>query len=300
MGLATGDALGVPGEFQPRGSYPKITEMIGGGPFHLNPGEWTDDTSMALCLGKSLIDKNKFDPDDIMEKFWSWVENGYMSSNGRMFDIGDTTSEALCHYKKYKHAYAGMITSSDNKKSGNGSIMRLAPIPMFFKDPADHVSYISYATLSSELTHGSLNCKCACCYLSTLIVGALNGVSKEELLGPYYFPISDRRPILEPEVLDVAMGVYKTKTIDDIKSTGYVIHTLESALWCFYTTNTFEEGCIKAVNLGEDTDTVGAVYCQLAGAYYGIASIPQRWLDKVVLKDIIIDVADKLYQKRKI
>lgn len=311
MGLATGDALGVPGEFQPRGAYQKITEMIGGGPFHLKPGEWTDDTSMALCLGKSLIDKNGFDAKDQMDKYWYWIEAGYMSSNGRMFDIGDTTSEALCYFRKHGEYLAGLATSSDNKKSGNGSIMRLAPVPMFFKDGPSESSWMDMASLSSMLTHGSLNCMGSCIYLSRLICGALNGVSKEEILNPDFFMKNKfvqgvlnnthKQDLQDftPEVIDIAKGSYKTKTEGQIKSTGYVIHTLEAALWCFYTTNTFEEGCIKAVNLGDDTDTVGAVYGQLAGAYYGLDAIPKRWINKIAFPDLIIEVADKLFEKRK-
>lgn len=292
MGLATGDALGVPGEFQPRGSYPKITEMIGGGPFHLRPGEWTDDTSMALCLGKSLIDSEGFDPKDQMGKYWHWVENGYMSSNGRMFDIGDTTSEALCRYKKTGEPFAGV---DDPKKAGNGSIMRLAPIPLFYKYD-DQGFLLKYARASSATTHGAKVCLDSCALLALIIYKALLELPKEAMLNNLFVEPSFME---SPEVIDIAKGSYKTKTEDQIKSTGYVIHTLEAALWSFYTTDTFEEGAIKAVNLGEDTDTVGAVYGQLAGAYYGIGAIPRRWLDKVVLKDIIIGVADGLYQHNK-
>lgn len=295
MGLAVGDALGVPGEFQPRGSYPKITEMIGGGPFHLRPGEWTDDTSMALCLGKSLIDCDGFDAKDQMDKYWMWIENGYMSSNGRMFDIGDTTSEALCRYRKTGEPFAGLPHA---KMAGNGSIMRLAPIPLFYEDDDGHQGFLlKYARSSSVTTHASKTCIDSCALLALIIYKALLGHPKEAMLNNLFVEPSF---IESPEVIDIAKGSYKTKTEDQIKSTGYVIHTLEAALWCFYTTDTFEEGAIKAVNLGEDTDTVGAVYGQLAGAYYGIAAIPQRWLDKIVLKDIIIEVADKLFEKRKI
>ena len=304
LGLAVGDELGVPAEFKPRGSFPKVTEMIGGGPFRLNPGEWTDDTSMALCIVKSFIEKGEFSPHDVMNKFWNWIEDGYMSSNGRMFDIGDTTSEALCHYRKTGSSLAGMSTSTDNKKSGNGSIMRLAPIPLFFKDSHERANWMDMAVMSSMLTHGSYNCMSSCIYLSALIMGALNELPKEDILNPKYFLedefVKKALKDFTPEVLDIVGGVYKNKTEDQIKSTGYVIHTLEAALWCFHTTNTFEEGCIKAVNLGEDADTTGAVYGQLAGAYYGVNAIPQRWLDKLVLSDIIIDVANGLYRARKL
>lgn len=295
VGLAVGDALGVPLEFQPRKApIPQVTEMVGGGPFQLKPGEWTDDTSMALCMAQSLIDKDGFQPPDIMDKFWLWVEKGYMSSNGHMFDIGDTTIEALTNYRKTGDALGSGV--KDPKKAGNGSLMRLAPIPMFFKGYDD---YIAYASLSSMLTHAAPNAVCACAYYSGLIRGALEGAPKEMLLSPLFCPnmLHWQNISMEPDVFDIAMGCYKTKTEDQIKTTGYVLHTLEAALWCFHTTNTFSEGLIKAVNLKEDSDTTGAVYGQLAGAYYGIPMIPQRWIDKIAHSDMILEIADTLYQK---
>lgn len=232
--------------------FPKVTEMIGGGPFYLKPGEWTDDTTMALCLGKSLIDKNGFDAKDQMDKYWAWVEVGYMSSNGRMFDIGDTTSDALCRYRKTGNPMAGI----DNPKTaGNGSIMRLAPIPLFYYP--NERECVNYAKLSSSTTHGSINCIASCDLFSNMIYRSLDGAFKGGILNNIY---SDQWPTIPKEVWDISKGTYQKKTENEINSTGYVIHTLEAALWCFYTTETFEDGCIKAVNLGEDTDTVGAVY----------------------------------------
>jgi ADP-ribosyl-[dinitrogen reductase] hydrolase len=293
MGLAVGDALGVPAEFKPRGSFPKVTEMIGGGPFLLNPGEWTDDTSMALCIAKSLIDYNGFNPADQMNKYWTWIESGYMSSNGRMFDIGDTTSEALCKYRKTGEVFAG---EDDPKKAGNGSLMRLVSIPLFF---ANDIEARTYAAQMSATTHAAKTCIASCTFFTHLIHKALQGLTKEEILNVK--DPSNWFTNLRAEVhLDIAKGAYKTKTENQIRSTGYVIHTLEAALWCFHTTNTFEEGCIKAVNLGEDADTTGSVYGQLAGAHYGIGDIPKRWLDKIALSDMIIDLADKLYFNRKL
>ena len=259
--------------------------MIGGGPFRLNPGEWTDDTTMALCLAQSLVDFEGFNPKDQMDKYWAWIESGYMSSNGRMFDIGDTTSEALCQYRKTCNPMSG---DTDKKKAGNGSIMRLAPIPLFFMN-SDFM--LKYSRLSSMTTHASDDCVDSCVILSLAIYYALKGFPKNVVLDLFTEP-----PIIKsPLVIDIAKGTYKNKTEDQIKSTGYVIDTLEAALWCFHTTDTFEDGCIKAVNLGDDADTTGAVYGQLAGAYYGVGAIPQRWLDKVVKSDIIIDLANKLY-----
>lgn len=295
MGLAIGDALGVPAEFKPRGSFSKITEIIGGGPFNLNPGEWTDDTTMALILAQSLVDNNGFNPTDQMNKYWQWVESGYMSSNGRMFDIGNTTSEALCEFRKEggSYPYAG---STDPKKAGNGSLMRLAPIPLFFENDKDA---IKFAANMSATTHGTKTCIASCVFLTHLIHKALEGWPKENLL-----TIEEPNnwfSHLEPDIhRNIAYGDYKTKTEDQIKSTGYVIDTLEAALWCFHTTDTFEDGCIKAVNLGDDSDTTGAVYGQLAGTYYGIDYIPNRWIDKIVKTNLIIDLADKLYFNRKL
>jgi ADP-ribosyl-[dinitrogen reductase] hydrolase len=293
MGLAVGDALGVPAEFKSRGTFPKITEMIGGGPFNLKPGEWTDDTSMALCLGKSLIENDGFDAKDQMDKYWQWIEDGYMSSNGKMFDIGDTTSDALCRYRKTGNPIAGI---DDIKCAGNGSLMRLAPIPLFYKYD-DQGFLLQYARQSSATTHGSTNCIDSCALLSLSIYFALQGIPKEYLLDRLY--TEPPTFITSKEVIDIAKGAYKNKTEDQIKSSGYVIHTLEAALWSFYTTDTFEDGCIKAVNLGDDADTVGAVYGQLAGAYYGIDSIPKRWVDKIVLPNLIIEIADGLFHNGK-
>ena len=304
MGLAVGDALGVPNEFKPRGSFQKVNEMIGGGPFHLRPGEWTDDTSQALCIGESLLYKGEFYPPDVMDKFWCWVEFGYMSSTGKMFDIGETTSDALCYYRKTGNSLAGLVVSADNKKSGNGSIMRLAPIPLFFKDGPHPASWMDNSVISSTITHGSYNCIGSCVLLSRLIIGALNQMPKEAMLNSDFFIKNElvQKSIKDftPEVIDIAMGIYKNKTEEQIKSTGYVIHTLEAALWCFHTTDNFEDGCVKAVNLGEDADTVGAVFGQLAGAYYGYDAIPKRWADKIVFTGKIIEIADGIYKKRPI
>jgi len=283
VGLAVGDALGVPLEFCKRGFLPKVTEMIGQGPFHLQPGEWTDDTAIALCLAQSLIECNGFDANDQMEKYVNWMQTGYMSSNGRCFDIGNATRESLGRYLKYVIIYAG---STEESSCGNGSIMRLAPIPMLYRSNIDSSKF---ADLSSCTTHRHWRCREACRYFSTLIIRALNGLQKENVLFDRYEPM-----IADSVLWEIFVGEYKNKTEDQIKSTGYVIDTLEAALWAFYTTNTFEEGCIKVVNLGDDSDTVGAVYGQIAGAYYGYDSIPKRWLDKIVKLDMIVEIADKL------
>ena len=281
MGLAVGDCMGVPLEFSKRGTLPKVTEMIGGGPFHLNVGEWTDDTSMALCLAHSLIECKGFDPTDQMEKYVVWNRKGYMSSNGRCFDIGNTCAEALGAYVRSGDPYSGL---TNERSQGNGSLMRLAPIPMAYRN--NHES-LKWAVRSSKVTHAHPTCYNSCAYLTYLIANTLNGESKETIL---------LNQSLYVGVESVSMGAYKTKTEAEIKSSGYVIDTLEAALWAFYTTDSFEEGCIKVVNLGDDSDTVGAVYGQLAGAYYGYDAIPKRWVDKIVQREMILEIADKLLE----
>src|SRR3954468_14277776 len=140
LGLATGDAVGTTVEFSPRGAFPPVTDMTGGGPFSLVPGQWTDDTSMALCLAASLSEKGEFDARDQMDRYCAWMQNGYMSSTGRCFDIGVTTSGALRQYLNTNEPYSGL---SDPRGSGNGSLMRLAPVPMFYYPDIEEAIYFS-------------------------------------------------------------------------------------------------------------------------------------------------------------
>jgi ADP-ribosylglycohydrolase len=294
LGLATGDALGTTLEFKSPGSFQPLKEMVGGGPFRLKPGEWTDDTSLALCLATSLLDTGRFDPADQMDRYCRWRDDGYMSSNGICFDIGTTTNRALSKYQETGNPYSG---SKDPRAIGNGSIMRLAPIPLFYtRDPK---TAIGYCAESSRTTHGDIRCIDACRYLGALIIGALNGETKDTLLSDRYSPVPglwDKEPLC-PEILEIADGSFKNKEPPEIAGTGYVVKSLEAALWAFNKSNSFEEGCLLAVNLGDDADTTGAVFGQLAGAYYGYSGIPYRWTEKLALKnDLEILIAD-FYKK---
>ena len=286
LGLAVGDALGTTLEFRAKGSFEPIDEMVGGGPFGLAPGEWTDDTSMALCLAESLVERG-FDPCDQMTRYVRWWREGYWSSNGRCFDIGNTVASALRRFEETGDPMAG---STDRQSAGNGSLMRLAPIPLrYAQDPAEAVRL---AGESSRTTHGAAEAVDACRYFVELIVGALQGSSKEELLAGVR-PVSD--PTLAPAVAAIASGSYKAKTANDIRASGYVVHTLEAALWAFHNSDSFRDGALLAVNLGEDADTTGAVFGQLAGAYYGLEGIPRAWRDKIVRRDEILDLASRLH-----
>lgn len=293
IGLAVGDALGAPFEFRQPGSYPKVTDFSDvGGPWNLKAGEWTDDTSMALCLAESLIERHGFDPVDQLTKYLRWYHEGYMSSTGKCFDIGTTTLRGLLRYEATKEPYD---LTDDLANASNGSLMRLAPVPMFYRSNPE--AAIMYSGMSSKTTHGSPIAVDACRYFGGLIIGALNDVPKEELLKPKYCPIDgfwDTMP-MRLEVEEVASGSFKKRGPPEIKASGYVVKTLEAALWALNMSNSFEEGCIRAVNLGDDTDTVGAVYGQLAGALYGVDGIPDRWRERLVKIAHIDSLAELLF-----
>jgi hypothetical protein len=192
LGLAAGDALGTTLEFRRPGSFRPISDMVGGGPFNLNPGEWTDDTSMALCLAKSPIQCGGFDPADQMRRYVRWYREGHLSSNGRCFDIGGTVRSALSGFERTRDPYSG---STDPHSAGNGSLMRLAPVPLFYAAHPEEA--IERAADSSRTTHGARTAVDACWYFAGLIVGGLHGESKERLLSPGYCPVLgywQRRP----------------------------------------------------------------------------------------------------------
>lgn len=287
LGLAIGDALGTTLEFKRPGTFEPITDMVGGGVFNLQAGEWTDDTSMALCLADSLIEKEGFDALDQLDKYVKWMNHGYNSSTGHCFDIGNATRHALYLYENTGQPYCG---DKSRDSAGNGSIMRLAPVPIvYFRDQE---KLTKYAALSSKTTHAAPQSVDACMYMATLMAGAISGVSKEELLDRSFSLLPgfwELHP-LDSTILEIAEGSFKTRKPPQIYASGYVVKTLEAALWAFYHSDDFESGALKAVNLGDDADTVGAVYGQLAGAYYGMSGIPEHWL-KRLYRNLEIEIA---------
>ena len=291
LGLAAGDALGTTLEFRPPGSFEPITDMVGGGPFDLQPGQWTDDTSMALCLATSLLECDGFDPEDQMQRYLRWVGQGYLSSTGTCFDFGRTVARALAKFIRYHDPYSG---STDPDTAGNGSLMRLAPVPMYFA--ADAAEAIARAADSSRTTHAAHEAVDACRYYAGLLVGALRGIDKDTLLSPRYCPVEgfwERDPLVH-EIDRVAAGSFKFLDPPDIKGTGYVVDALEAALWAFHHSNGFREGALLAVNLGDDADTTGAIYGQIAGAHYGAEAIPADWRSKLTMLTEITELADGL------
>jgi ADP-ribosyl-[dinitrogen reductase] hydrolase len=257
--------------------------MVGGGPFRLQPGQWTDDTSMALCLATSLVSQNVLDPVDQMNRYVDWYRNGYLSSTGRCFDIGGTVRQALEEYERTGNPFSG---STDPYSAGNGSIMRLAPIPLFYFPDLEKT--IHFAGESSRTTHGALECVEACQLFAEMLFRALSGMSKEEIL--FHTTVK----ITAPKIAEIARGAYRQKSIARIEGSGYVVKCLEAALWCFFQTDTFEAAILQAVNLGDDADTTAAVCGQMAGAFYGEAGIPAGWLEKLFMRDEIAELSDAL------
>lgn len=294
FGLACGDALGTTLEFKNPGTFTPIDDIVGGGPFSLLPGQWTDDTSMALCLAESLIHCQGFDARDQCERYVDWMYHGHLSSNGYCFDVGNTVSNALSAFLKSKNPFSG---PSEEYYAGNGSIMRLAPIALYYAHNPDEAIHL--AGESSRTTHQTPACIDACKYLAGILVGLLNGVDKSEVLSPLYHPSkhvwSDSE--LCPVIQQVAAGSFREKNPPAICGSGYVVQSLEAALWAFAHSQDFESGALKAVNLGDDADSTGAVYGQMAGAYYGYENIPEKWRNLIVKQDLIIEYARHLYQK---
>jgi ADP-ribosylglycohydrolase len=292
LGLATGDALGTALEFQPPGSFKPIDDMVGGGPANPEPGQWTDDTAMALCLAESLIERNGFDPVDQLERYVQWLRQGHLSSTGQCIDIGNIVASALLRFEGTHEPYCG---PTEPDTAGNGSIMRLAPVPLFYaRDPLEA---IERSAESSRTTHGALTAVDACRYLGALISGAVNGASKKKLLSDHFSPVPGywKEKPLVAEIDEIASGSFKHKSPPQIRGTGYVVRSLEAALWAFYHSGSFKEGCLLAVNLGDDADTTGAVYGQLAGAFYGEKAMPESWRSKLALRNLVESFADRLF-----
>ncbi|CAF1578441.1 unnamed protein product [Adineta ricciae] len=326
VGLAIGDAVGAAVEFRPY-EYLKehpVVDMQSGGTWDLQAGQWTDDTSMALCLAASLIIRGKSNSYDQFARYKRWYRNGYLSSTGKCFDIGKSTRQAIEEFENrqrqvislkmqqnfssnssfaladdlmeyYYQQYGFDIKCGTVDSAGNGALMRLAPIPLFYFKSYDSVR--QYIEESTRLTHGDQRAIDACQFYAGLIWHAINGFTKKQLLHPNFYQEHLHIP-LHKDVLEIARGSYKQKTgyEDGIRGRGYVLESLEAALWAFYNDgDSFERGALAAVNIGDDTDTTAAIYGELAGAVYGIHKLPERWLKKLFERKFIMTVAKGLY-----
>jgi ADP-ribosyl-[dinitrogen reductase] hydrolase len=288
LGMAVGDALGAAVEFQPPGTFEPVTGYRAGGPHGLEPGEWTDDTSMALALADSITTTG-WDLDDQARRYVAWMTKGEYSVNGRCFDIGNTVSSALAKFDQTKDASTSASTSE--RASGNGSIMRLAPVPIRFLDhfPNQLEKLASLAAESSLPTHASPQCLSACRYMAIVLAGLMQGMDRDEVLSADWEPLQRLRASepLHHEIDAVAAGSFRELQPPAIQGSGYVVKSLEAALWAFHDAQDFRQAVLKAVNLGDDADTTGAVCGQFAGAYWGESGVPREWLDGLVRQDMI-------------
>jgi ADP-ribosyl-[dinitrogen reductase] hydrolase len=284
IGLAVGDALGTTIEFKARDTYPPITTMIGGGPFDLRPGEWTDDTAMALCLADSLIaNRGELNAVDLAERFVRWWKNGENSVTGRCFDIGGATSSALESFVRTGRAEG----SANPHSAGNGGIMRLAPAVIAAKGNVAMAAKLACA--QSRVTHAALECLDAANVLARVLTAGINGQGKESLQA------GAEADAVTPKIKAIAEGSWRDKARNDIRSSGYVVDTVEAALWAVAHSSTFEEAVLKAVNLGDDADTVGAVTGQVAGAIWGCSGIPEAWMRQVAWSERLLGTAGELW-----
>ena len=267
LGLAIGDALGAPVEFKDPGEFEPVTGYRHSHVWNIPPGYWTDDTSMAICLAESIIARNTVDPKDLLERFGRWYTQGENSATGRCFDIGTTTRSNIEAFLR-----SGQTQAPDlHYQSGNGGIMRLAPVAIRWWHNTAWAAEM--AAIQSSTTHGSKECVQCATELAVILTGAIRG--------------EDMRSQLMQTVHGLAS--------DDVSNSGRASDTLLAARWCVATTDCFEAAVLKAVNLGGDADTIGAVTGQIAGAVYGMQAIPTAWLDGLLHKQRLTELAEQLY-----
>ena len=271
---------------------------------------------MALCLANSLVTRGVFSPYDQLVRYKWWFRYGYMSSTGQCFDIGAATKDSLVNFERNQKRFAKKysipaekidhladpkllakfpIYCSEAGVAGNGALMRLAPVPLFFANYPEHA--VEYSGISGQITHGDRKAYDACRYYGALIVAALGGEPKEQLLDEKFYSKHHQwfgKEKLCPEILSIARGSYRQPGgyDDNIRGKGYIVDALEAALWAFWSDGgSFENGVLRAVNLGDDTDTTAAIYGQLAGAVYGFDALPERWVRQIYARKFILNLS---------
>jgi len=287
VGLAAGDAVGTTVEFKPRGSFPPLTDMIGGGPFGLAAGEWTDDTAMALCLAESLVERGGHDPVDQMRRYLRWWREGYFSPTGRCFDIGGTTSAQLDRFARTGEPHDPSI---DEESAANGSLMRLSPVAIRWAH--DPTAVVEQAAASSRPRHAARRPVDACRLLAAMTAALIRGEPLTRVLDPGFWQHGE----LHEAVAAVARGSWRGKEPPVIRGTGYCVAALEAAIWAVAGANDFRDAILRATNLGDDADTTAAIAGQLAGAAHGASGIPAEWLGKLAMRGRIESLADALHR----
>ena len=293
LGLCIGDALGVPVEFTSRAERAKspVTSMLGYGTWDVPAGTFSDDSSLTFCLAECLC--KEFSLDDIAQSFWRWYHEGFWTASGEVFDIGNTTFLAIADFKRGVPPLKAGGTSENS--NGNGSLMRILPMAYCYQK-LDFPELITRTHQVSCITHAHIRSQMACGIYTSIAISLLEG---KKLQAAYEKGLERIKPIYsQPEYSTeishfnkIFSGQIGQLSIDEIQSSGYVIHTLEASLWCLLNSSSYSEAVLKAVNLGGDTDTTAAVTGGLAGIYYGIENIPKQWIEQIARKQDIIDLA---------
>ena len=301
LGLAIGDALGVPYEFISRNIIKNnpCKDMIGYGTHNKKAGIWSDDTSLTLCLLDNLNNKN-INYNNIMNSFILWYDNGKYTADGHTFDIGITTSDAINNYKNSINPIkCGLY---DEYSNGNGSLMRILPMAFYINKYFDSQLFESSEVINiiynvSSLTHSHKRSLIACIIYTAIALNLINDMNIEEAINK---ALKDSFDYYKNEKeLNNYKRIFDSdfKKFNDVKieSSGYVVHTLEASIWILLNTSNYEDAVLKAVNFGDDTDTTAAVTGGLAGLYYGIDNIPSKWIDTLVNKELIINICNKFF-----
>lgn len=287
LGLAVGDALAAHTQFRKPGSFAVVGDLLGGGPFDLPRGAWTDDTAMALLLGESLLECEGFDGQDQVNRFVRWQREGYGSATGQCVGISASVARALATALYRRQPFAG---SHDPEQLDKDPLSRVAPVVMyFFAQPGIAIARAAEAARITAQAPMVLDCVRL---LAAMLRQALAGRDKAAVLRPpreSWASLNTR-----PEVLAVYDGSYLRRMPPEISGGGHVVQALEAALWAFHRGETFREGALLAANLGRDCDVVAAAYGQIAGAYHGVSAIPGIWRNSLMKQEVVIDTADRL------
>lgn len=303
FGVCVGDALGVPVEFKTRETlkaFP-VENMREFGSWNQPKGTWSDDSSLTLCIAEELT--KGYDLEKIGQSFVKWVKYGHWTAHGRLFDIGGTTRHSVARLIKGESAkFSGNIFEEDN---GNGSLMRTLPLAFYLKDEENIEKLYQTVKEVSSITHGHFRSVFACFVYVIFAIELIKGKDKKQA---YHYTQEVALQFAEiqgfnPKEIQLFDRVLKNEISeyheDSISSGGYVLHSLEASLWCFLNSENYAEAVLKAVNLGEDTDTTGAITGGIAGIYYGFKSIPKEWMDVLARKEDIEKLCEKLNEKLK-
>jgi ADP-ribosylglycohydrolase len=302
LGVSIGDAIGVPVEFKSRSEIGKnpVTDMLGFGTYNQPPGTFSDDSSLTFCLAEALV--SAYDLREIAHNFIKWRYGNYWTAHNEVFDVGNTTQQSIDRLKM--GIQPDLAGEFDVDSNGNGSLMRILPLLVYIKNMHINERYLTIRKVSS-ITHGHIRSTIACFYYLEFALGLMNGLDKYKIYKSLQTTIPkfldslsicpDEKNIFYRLLVDQIDLV----SIDQIRGSGYVLHTLEASIWCLLKTNNYKDAVLTAVNLGQDTDTTGAVTGGLAAMLYGYSTIPKSWIDQLARRADIEDLAFRLFNKYK-